>query len=70
MSLVDKENHIALFLIRKETPQIDIRVKNEFEVIEETGMLEFQLLRVVGDYELFAKEYPVLPEREKIESYS
>lgn len=37
---------------------------DEFEVITDTGMLEFQLLRVVGDYELFAKEYPVLPERD------
>lgn len=32
---------------------------DEFEVIADTGMLEFQLLRVVGDYELFAKEYPM-----------
>ncbi len=39
---------------------------DEFEVISETGMLEFQLLRVVGDYELFAKEYPVLPERDTL----
>lgn len=37
---------------------------DEFEVIDEVGMLEFHLLRVVGDYELFAKEYPVLPERD------
>ena len=42
---------------------------DEFEVIEETGMLEFQLLRVVGDYELFAKEYPVLPERDTMLSF-
>lgn len=39
---------------------------DEFEVIEDTGMLEFQLLRIVGDYELFAKEYPVLPERDTL----
>lgn len=39
---------------------------DEFEVIEEIGMLEFHLLRVVGNYELFAKEYPVLPERDTI----
>ena len=39
---------------------------DEFEVIDEAGMLEFQLLRVAGDYELFAKEYPVLPERETL----
>lgn len=39
---------------------------DEFEVIDEVGMLEFQLLRVAGDYELFAKEYPVLPERETL----
>lgn len=39
---------------------------DEFEVISEVGTLEFQLLRVVGDYELFAKEYPVLPERETL----
>ena len=39
---------------------------DEFEVISDTGMLEFQLLRVLGDYELFAKEYPVLPERDTL----
>lgn len=39
---------------------------DEFEVISGVGTLEFQLLRVVGDYELFAKEYPVLPERETL----
>lgn len=39
---------------------------DEFEVIDEVGMLEFQLLRVAGDYELFAREYPVLPERETL----
>lgn len=39
---------------------------DEFEVIDEVGMFEFQLLRILGDYELFAKEYPVLPEREKL----
>lgn len=39
---------------------------DEFEVIEEVGMFEFQLLRILGDYELFAKEYPVLPERDTL----
>lgn len=39
---------------------------DEFEVIDEVGMFEFQLLRILGDYELFAKEYPVLPERETL----
>lgn len=39
---------------------------DEFEVIDEVGMLEFHLLRVVSNYELFAKEYPVLPERETL----
>ncbi len=37
-----------------------------FEVISDAGMLEFALLRVAGDYELVAKEYPVLPERDTI----
>lgn len=37
---------------------------DEFEVIEEVGMFQFQLLRIMADYELFAKDYPVLPERE------
>lgn len=39
---------------------------DEFEVISDAGMLEFALLRVAGDYELVAKEYPVLPERDTI----
>lgn len=39
---------------------------DDFKVIKEVGSLEFQLLRVIGNYELFAKEYPVLPEREMI----
>lgn len=39
---------------------------DEFEIISDTGMLEFHLLRVVGDYELFAKEVPVLPERDTL----
>lgn len=39
---------------------------DEFEVITDTGMLEFQLLRVVGDYELFAREYKTLPERDTL----
>mgnify|MGYP000271934026 CR=1 FL=1 len=39
---------------------------DEFEVISDAGTLEFALLRVAGDYELVAKEYPVLPERDTI----
>ncbi len=39
---------------------------DEFQVIDSVGTLEFQLMRVVGDYESFAKEYPVLPERETL----
>lgn len=37
---------------------------DEFEVIEEVGMFQLQLMRIVANYELFAKDYPVLPERE------
>ena len=39
---------------------------DEFEVISDAGTLEFALLRVAGDYELVAKEYPVLPECDTI----
>ncbi|MCH5264968.1 MAG: ATP-dependent DNA helicase [Lachnospiraceae bacterium] len=39
---------------------------DEFEVINEVGMFQFQLLRVLADYELFAKDYPVLPERDTL----
>jgi Rad3-related DNA helicase len=39
---------------------------DEFEVIEDTGIFQFQLLRVLAAYELFAKDYPVIPERETI----
>lgn len=39
---------------------------DDFKVIKEVGSLEFLLLRVIANYELFAKEYPVLPEREMI----
>ncbi len=37
---------------------------DEFEVLTDAGSLPFQLLRIIADYELFAKNYPVLPERE------
>lgn len=37
---------------------------DEFEVLTEVGALEFQLLRVLSCYELFAKDYPEIPERE------
>lgn len=37
---------------------------DEFEVIDEVGMFQFQLLRIMADYELFARDYPVLPERD------
>lgn len=37
---------------------------DEFEVLSDVGSLPFHLLRVIADYELFAKNYPVLPERE------
>lgn len=37
---------------------------NEFEVIPDVGTFQFHLLRVLAAYELFAKDYPVLPERE------
>lgn len=39
---------------------------DEFKVIEEAGVFEFQLLRVLADYELFSKEYPVLPDRDTL----
>lgn len=39
---------------------------DEFEVWEDTGTFQFQLLRIIADYERFAKAYPVLPERERI----
>ena len=39
---------------------------DEFEVLPDVGTLEFQLLRILSNYELFAKDYPVLPEREKM----
>lgn len=37
---------------------------DEFEVWEEVGTFQFQLLRILADYELFAKDYPILPERD------
>lgn len=37
---------------------------DEFEVLEHLDAMEFQLLRVLPAYELVAKDYPVLPERE------
>lgn len=39
---------------------------DEFEVIEDVGLFQFHLLRILSVYELFAKDYPVLPERETI----
>ncbi|MBO5489112.1 MAG: DEAD/DEAH box helicase family protein [Eubacterium sp.] len=37
---------------------------DEFQVLEHLGTMEFSLLRVLANYELVAKEYPTLPERE------
>lgn len=37
---------------------------DEFEVLPDVGAFEFQLLRILSHYELFAKDYSVLPERE------
>jgi len=37
---------------------------DEFAVLEDVGMFQFHLLRVLANYELFAKDYPALPERE------
>lgn len=37
---------------------------DEFEVLSDVGSFQFQLLRMIADYELFARDYPVLPERE------
>lgn len=42
---------------------------DEFEVLPDVGAFEFQLLRILSGYELFAKDYPVLPEREKMLSF-
>lgn len=39
---------------------------DEFEVLPDVGSLEFQLLRILSNYELFAKDYPVLPDRERM----
>lgn len=37
---------------------------DEFEVLEDVGSFQFHLLRILANYELFAKDYKVLPERE------
>lgn len=37
---------------------------DEFAVLPDVGMFQFQILRIIADYEIFAKDYPVLPERE------
>lgn len=37
---------------------------DEFEVLQDVGSFQFQILRIIADYELFAKNYPALPERE------
>lgn len=42
---------------------------DEFEVLDGldgVGAFQFQLLRVLAAYELFARDYPVLPERETV----
>jgi Rad3-related DNA helicase len=38
---------------------------DEFETIKEVGTFYFQLLRVLADYERFAKDYPALPKPER-----
>lgn len=42
---------------------------DEFEVLSDAGSFSFHLLRIIADYELFAKDYPVLPERDTILSF-
>lgn len=37
---------------------------DELEVLTDVGTFQFQLLRIIADYELFAKNFPVLPEWE------
>lgn len=39
---------------------------DEFEVMDDVGTFQFHLLRVLAAYELFAKDYPVIPERDTI----
>ncbi len=39
---------------------------DEFRVRDDLGTLPLHLMRVVADYELFAKDYPALPERETL----
>lgn len=39
---------------------------DEFRVVEDLGTFQVLLLRILANYELFAKDYPVLPEREKM----
>lgn len=39
---------------------------DEFEVLEDVGAFQFYLLRVLAAYELFAKDHPVLPERDTV----
>ena len=43
---------------------------DEFEVLEHLDAMEFQLLRVLSAYELVAKDYPVLPERETMLNFN
>ncbi len=37
---------------------------DEFEIIDDLGLFEFQLLRIVANYEVFTKDYAILPERD------
>lgn len=39
---------------------------DEFEVLEDIGIFQFHLLRVLAAYELFARDFPIIPERETV----
>lgn len=39
---------------------------DEFKVLADVGSFQFHLLRIIADFEIFAKNFPVLPERDTI----
>lgn len=42
---------------------------DEFEVLEDVGTFQFHLLRILADFEIFTKDFPILPERDTMLSF-
>ena len=45
------------------------REGDDFQVLPDVGTFAFRLLVILANYELFSKDYPILPERETMVNF-